>query len=140
MSDLKDFIRDLGYFGVGAAAVLVETGAKGVKALVRKGKKTLSDNQDTVDEFKRKAKEAGERIKTAVDNLSAKEEEYATEIPVEEESPADTEPQEGPVVPDAIYHTDEPIPTEEPAMETTEAPAEDLPPEAEESPDKTVNG
>lgn len=109
MSDMKNFLRDVGYFGVGAAAVLVETGAKAVKALVRKGEKTMRDNQDTVDEIKRRAKEAGERIKDAVERATAQPEESA---------------EDGPVAPDAFYHTDEPVPPEEP---TVEEPAVDEP-------------
>ena len=108
MSDMKDFLRDLGYFGVGAAALVVETGAKAVNALVKKGKKTLSDNQDTVDEIKRKAKEAGQRIKDAV--------EKATSAPEDESS------DDAPVAPDVIYHTDEPIPPEVPIPEATVTP------------------
>ena len=39
MSDLKNFLRDIGYFGVGAAAAIIEVGGKAVKCLVRKGEK-----------------------------------------------------------------------------------------------------
>ena len=139
MSDLKDFLRDLGYFGVGAAAVIVETGSKAVKALVRKGEKTLRDNQETVDDIVRKAKEAGERFKDAV--------EKATTPAEEEESAADEPAKEGPVAPDAIYRTDEPVPQEEPTVEepAVEEPIVEEPvaaeiPEDEEKPEETVNG
>ena len=142
MSDMKDFLRDLGYFGVGAAAVIVETGAKAVKALVRKGEKTLNDNQDTVDELKRRAKEAGERIKEAMEKAAA---------PAEPEVSTPDEP----VTPDAIYHTDEPVPEEVPDVEepVVEDPIVDVPvveepitqpeselPAEEEKPEETING
>ena len=142
MSDMKDFLRDLGYFGVGAAAVIVETGAKAVKALVRKGEKTLTDNQDTVDELKRRAKEAGERIKEAMEKAAA---------PAEPEVSTPDEP----VTPDVIYRTDEPVPEEVPDVEepVVEEPVVDDPvveepisqPESElpaeaEKPEETING
>lgn len=122
MSDLKNILRDIGYFGVGAAAVILEAGGKAVKSLVRKGEKVLTDNQDTVDELKEKAKAAGERIKAAVKDLTEKPE------PTVEATPAAEEPTvEEPIVPDAIYRSGEPV-------ETEEAPAED------ESPEETING
>ena len=141
MSDMKDFLRDVGYFGVGAAAVVVEAGGKVVKALVKKGRKTLEDNQETVDEIKRQARKAGERIKDAVDRATSAPE----EPPVEE----------GPVTPDAIYHTDEPVPVEEPVVAPVDEPeaapvAEPVvtpveepvpaPIEEPEKPEETVNG
>ena len=132
MSDLKNILRDIGYFGVGAAAVILEAGGKAVKSLVRKGEKVLTDNQDTVDELKEKAKAAGERIKAAVKDLNEKPEPTVEATPVAEEpvvdEPAVEEPTvEEPVVPDAIYRSGEPV-------ETEEAPAED------ESPEETING
>ena len=136
MSDMKDFLRDLGYFGVGAAALVVETGAKAVNALVKKGKKTLSDNQDTVDEIKRKAKEAGQRIKDAVEKATA--------------APEDESIDDAPVAPDVIYHTDEPVPPEvplpeEPTVEPVECPDVPTPEEpamtdVPEVPEETING
>lgn len=136
MSDLKNILRDVGYFSVGAAAVILEAGGKAVKCLVRKGEKVLSENQDTVDEIKRKAKEAGERIKEAARDLSAKE-----EAPVEE-APAE------PVAPDAIYRTDEPAPVEESVEEIIEEAAEDVAEavdaianaEDDPKPEETING
>ena len=133
MSDLKDFFRDLGYFGVGAAALLVETGSKAVNALVKKGKKTLEDNQETVHEIKRKAAQAGERIKDALEKATSAPEEPSVE--------------EGPVTPDAVYRTDEPVPEEpivaEPEVEepTVEAPIVEEPiVEEPEKPEETANG
>ena len=144
MNDMKNFLRDVGYFGIGAAAVLVEAGGKVVKSLVRKGEKVLTDNQDTVDDLKEKAKQAGERIKAAVQELSKKEEIPEAEMP-EVEAPEIEVPEaeipevevpevesvsapEAPVVPDVIYRTDEPVPAEE-------APADPA-----ESPEETING
>lgn len=132
MSDLKNILRDIGYFGVGAAAVILEAGGKAVKSLVRKGEKVLTDNQDTVDELKEKAKAAGERIKAAVKDLTEKPEPTVEATPVAEEpvvdEPTVEEPTvEEPVVPDAIYRSGEPV-------EAGEAPAED------ESPEETING
>ena len=137
MSDLKNFFRDLGYFSVGAAAVLVETGSKAVGALVKKGKKTLSDNQDTVDAIKRKASQAGERIKDALEKVTT--------------APEEPDLDEDPTSPDAIYHTEEPVPVEEPCPEepvvtepTVEKPEVQEPviedPEETVKPEDTVNG
>ena len=144
MNDMKNFLRDVGYFGIGAAAVLVEAGGKVVKSLVRKGEKVLTDNQDTVDDLKEKAKQAGERIKAAVQELSKKEEIPEAEVP-EVEAPEIEVPEaeipevevpevesvsapEAPVVPDVIYRTDEPVP------------AEEAPADPDESPEETING
>ena len=144
MNDMKNFLRDVGYFGIGAAAVLVEAGGKVVKSLVRKGEKVLTDNQDTVDDLKEKAKQAGERIKAAVQELSKKEEIPEAEMP-EVEAPEIEVPEaeipevevpevesvsapEAPVVPDVIYRTDEPVP------------AEEVPADPDESPEETING
>ena len=136
MNNMKDFLRDFGYFGVGAAALVVETGVKAVNALVKKGKKTLRDNQDTVDEIKRKAKEAGQRIKDAVDRATS--------------APEDASSDDAPVAPDVIYHTDEPIPPEapvpeEPTVEPIECPDVPTPEEpamtdVPEDPEETING
>ena len=149
MNDMKNFLRDVGYFGIGAAAVLVEAGGKVVKSLVRKGEKVLTDNQDTVDDLKEKAKQAGERIKAAVQELSKKEEIPEADIPEDEmpevEAPEIEVPEaeipevevpevenvsapEAPVVPDVIYRTDEPVP------------AEEAPADPDESPEETING
>ena len=141
MSDLKNILKDIGYFGVGAAAVILEAGSKAVKCLVRKGAKIIEDNQDTVDEMKQKAKEAGEKIKEAVQDLNKKNEAPADEeIPEvetpeielpevetpEAETPAAVEPEvEAPVIPDVNYHTEEPAPEG----------AEDEP-----KPEETING
>ena len=144
MNDMKNFLRDVGYFGIGAAAVLVEAGGKVVKSLVRKGEKVLTDNQDTVDDLKEKAKQAGERIKAAVQELSKKEEIPEADMP-EVEAPEIEVPEaeipevevpeaesvsapESPVVPDVIYRTDEPVP------------AEEAPADPDESPEETING
>ena len=133
MSDLKNILKDIGYFGVGAAAVILEAGGKAVKALVRKGAKIIEENQDTVDEMKQKAKEAGEKIKEAVQDLNKKDEVEAPEVePPEVDEPAVDSPvvdeplADEPVVPDAIYRTEEP---------DTPADAEDEP-----KPEETING
>ena len=91
MSDVKKVLRDIGYFGVGTAAALVEAGAKAVKALVRKGEKTLSENQDAVDDLKRKAKDAGEKLKDAGEKLkdAAQKMVAKPEAAPEEASPVD---------------------------------------------------
>ena len=133
MSDLKNILKDIGYFGVGAAAVILEAGGKAVKCLVRKGAKIIEENQDTVDEMKQKAKEAGEKIKEAVQDLNKKDEVEAPEVETPEvdepavDSPVVDEPlADEPVVPDAIYRTEEP---------DTPADAEDEP-----KPEETING
>ena len=133
MSDLKNILKDIGYFGVGAAAVILEAGGKAVKALVRKGAKIIEENQDTVDEMKQKAKQAGEKIKEAVQDLNKKDEVEAPEVETPEvdepavDSPVVDEPlADEPVVPDAIYRTEEP---------ETPADAEDEP-----KPEETING
>lgn len=145
MSDLKKFLRDAGYFGVGAAAVIIEAGGKAVKSLVRKGEETLRENQDTVDEIKRKAKEAGEKIKDAARKATAKPESAMDASAMSPEERAELRRQldaadeaaAQPVAPDAIYHTDEPAPAEE-------APAEEILAEEtlaeDQKPEETVNG
>ena len=135
MSDLKNILKDIGYFGVGAAAVILEAGEKAVKCLVRKGAKIIAENQDTVDEMKQKAKEAGEKIKEAVQDLTKENEAPEVEIPEVEapevEAPVVDEPAaDEPVVPDVIYRTGEPAPDVE-----DEAPAEEEP-----RPEETING
>ena len=137
MSDLKNILKDIGYFGVGAAAVILEAGGKAVKCLVRKGAKIIEENQDTVDEMKQKAKEAGEKIKEAVQDLNKKDEAPEVEEISEVETPEVEEPTvdetavnepvvDEPVTPDVIYRTEEP-----------EAPAEA---EDEPKPEETING
>ena len=132
MSDLKNILRDVGYFGVGTAAVILEAGGKAIKALVRKGEKTLRDNQDTVDEIKRKAKEAGGKIRDAVQDLNKKTEAPEAETPEVDIPEVDTPDVDVPAV-------DEPAAEAPEATYRTEAPALA---EAEEDirPDDTVNG
>ncbi len=141
MSKLKSILRDVGYCSVGAAAVIVEAGSKAVRALVRKGEATLRDNQDTVDEIKRRAKEAGEKIKEAVQDLNRKDEAAEADIPQaevpEDDSPAAETPEvdipaaKAPVTPDAIYRMEEPA-----SIAEDDAPAE----EEEPKPEETING
>ncbi|MBQ7139617.1 MAG: hypothetical protein IJO39_11570 [Clostridia bacterium] len=135
MSDLKNILKDIGYFGVGAAAVILEAGGKAVKCLVRKGAKIIEENQDTVDEMKQKAKEAGEKIKEAVQDLNKKDEAPEVETPEADEPTADEPAVDEPVVdepiadepvtPDVIYRTEESVPED----------AEDEP-----KPEETING
>ena len=142
MSNVKNFLRDVGYFGVGAATILVEAGGKAVKALVRKGEKTLRENQDTVDDLKRKAKDAGTKIKGAAQKVVAKPD-PKNSAPIDTAAMSAEERAElrrqldeadavasQPVAPDAVYRTSEPIPDED-------IPAED---EADEEPEDSVNG
>lgn len=130
MNDLKNILRDIGYFGVGAAAVILEVGGKAVKRLVEKGEKTLRENQDTVDDLKRKAKDLGDKVKDAVEKATKPEEptveepiveeptveEPIVEEPIAEASECPCEPKcdepDRPVAPDVIYHTSEPVPEE----------------------------
>ena len=140
MSDMKNILRDIGYFGVGAAAVIIEAGAKAGKALIRKGEKTLRDNQDTVDDLKRKARDLGEKVKASMEKAKAENppvdaaamtpeerdalrrqldeadavcEEPVCEEPVCDEPVCDEPVCEEPVIPDVIYHTDAPAPESE---------------------------
>lgn len=148
MSNVKNFLRDVGYFGVGAATILVEAGGKAVKTLVRKGERTLRENQDTVDDLKRKAKDAGTKIKGAAQKVVAKPEAPKTGAPVDTAAMSAEERAElrrqldeadaaasRPVAPDAVYHTGEPVPDEEVPGE--DAPAEEVP---EEDSEDGVNG
>lgn len=144
MSNVKNFLRDVGYFGVGAATILVEAGGKAAKALVRKGEKTLRENQDTVDDLKRKAKDAGTKIKGAAQKVVAKPEPAPKNsapintavMSAEERAELRRQLDEAdavasqPIAPDAVYRTSEPIPDED-------IPAED---EADEEPEDSVNG
>ena len=72
MSSVKNFLRDVGYFGVGAAVLLAEAGSKAVNSLVRKGETTLRENQDAVDNLKRKARDLGSKVKTAAEKATRK--------------------------------------------------------------------
>ena len=145
MSNMKNILRDIGYLGVGAAAVLIEAGAKAGKALIRKGEKTLRENQETVDDLKRKAKDLGDKVKASMEKAKADtppvdaaamtpEEREALRRQLDEadaachcdepcvcgedctcEAPAEpvVPKVEEPIIPDAIYHTDEPAPESE---------------------------
>lgn len=73
MTNLKNILRDVGYCTVGVAAVIVEAGTKTARALVRKGEATLRDNQDTVDDLKRRAKELGEKLKDSFEKPASDE-------------------------------------------------------------------
>lgn len=154
MSDFKDFARDLGYFGVGAAAVIVEAGGKTIKALVRKGEKTLRENQDTVDDLKRKARELGDKVKDTVEKATAKPESPEAAAPMDAAAMSPEERAElrrqldeadavcetdtaHPVAPDVIYRTDEPLPEEEAVPEEASAPDTSV---EEEKPEETING
>lgn len=139
MSNMKNILRDIGYLGVGAAAVLIEAGAKAGKALIRKGEKTLRDNQETVDDLKRKAKDLGDKVKASMEKAKPEtppvdaaamtpeerealrrqldEADAACECDASCECAPVTEPEvpevEDPVIPDAVFHTDEPAPEDE---------------------------
>lgn len=151
MSEIKDFLRDVGYFGVGAAATILEAGDKAVKALVKKGAETLHDNQDTVDEIVRKAQELGEKVKETVEKaVQSSSTPEAPEAADETDCPecacddgccpcgddaaecpecADEAAADSPVVPDAVYRTEEPAAPESPEV-----------PEEENKPEESVNG
>ena len=86
MSDMKNILRDIGYFGIGAAAVIIEAGAKAGKALIRKGEKTLMDNQETVDNLKRKAKDLSDKVKASMENSKTKPVDAAAMTPEEREA------------------------------------------------------
>ncbi len=156
MSDIKDFLRKAGYFGVGAAAYIVEAGGKAIKCLVRKGETTLRDNQDTVDEIKRKAKELGEKVKDAAEKAADKAAEKAAERKAAEaaaEAAAaadDAEPTEAAEDAEPIEQPAEDAPVSEPAevesqpvvpdaiYRTAEAAAD--PEEDDPRPENTANG
>ena len=138
MNNWKNILKDIGYFGIGTAAVILEGGSKAVKHLVKKGAKIIADNQETVDELKQKAREAGVRIKEAVQDLNRSAEPPAEpeapegDVPVAEtpetDAPEVVAPEvNAPVIPDAIYHTAAPAP--EPEV-----------PEEETRPEETANG
>ncbi len=130
MSDFKDFLRDAGYLGVGAVAAVAEAGSKAVKALVSKGEQTLRDNQDTVDEIKRKAKELGDKVKTTVEKATKSDDAPMDAASMTPEERAELRRQldeadqaaAQPVEADAIYRTEEPAPKEEAVSSTDEAP------------------
>lgn len=136
MSNFKNFLRDMGYFGVGAAAVIVEVGGKAVKALVSKGEKTLQDNQETVDELKRKTRELGDRMKATVEKATAKAAPVdAAAMTPEERAELRRQLDEAdqaaePVEADVIYHTEEPAPeVTEPEVPEVAEPATPTPSE-----------
>lgn len=130
MSNMKNILRDVGYFGIGAAAVILEAGGKAVKSLVQKGEETLRENHDTVDDLKRKAKDLGEKARGAIQKVASKPENFpldAAELSPEERAELRRQLDEAdaadadarPLAPDVIYHTDAPLPEEEPAEESS---------------------
>lgn len=142
MSSWKNILRDAGYLGVGAAAVIIEAGGKAVSALIRKGEETLRDNQDTVDDLKRKAKDLGTKVKDAVEKAAAKPEKPPVDTSAlspeeraelrrqldEADAACETaEAESRPVAPDVIYHADAPIPAEAPEADESAESAEDAP-------------
>ena len=117
--NLKHIIRDIGYFGVGAAAALVEAGGKAAQALVRKGEQTLQDNQDTVDDLKRRAKafcaKAREHFEADPSRMTP-EQRAELRRQLDEADEAESQP----VAPDVIYQA-------APAVSANEAAREDEP-------------
>lgn len=147
MSNLKNILRDVGYFSVGAAAVLLEAGSKAAKALVRKGEKTLRDNQDTVDDLKHKAKVLAEKAKDALEKATTSEE-PAVEEPVVTESTVDEPTADAPAVDEPTVDApecpckpqcDEPRPVAPDVIYHADAPASEEPDSADD-PQNTVNG
>ena len=154
MDKLKSILRDVGYCTVGIAAVIVEAGTKTAQALVRKGEATLRENQDTVEDLKRRAKELGDKFKDSFEKPAASEPGFDTSrMSAEEraelrrqldeadaactacdsaatdgetEAEADDETASQPVAPDAIYHAGEPV--------------EPISADSEEDPEEGVNG
>lgn len=131
MSNIKNFLRDVGYFGIGAVASVAEVGGKAIKSLVNKGEQTLRDNQETMDELKRKTRELGDRMKATVEKATAKpvtpvnaaamtpEERAELRRQLDEADQADAQPVEA----DVIYHTEEPAPeVTEPEVAEPEVP------------------
>lgn len=172
MSKLKDILRDAGYCTVGAAAVIVEGGSKAVKCLVRKGEKTLRENQDTVDDLKRRVKDLGDKARESIEKATAKPEKppvdafqlspearaelrrqldeadaaREADAACEVDAACETnetcnvdEAESRPVAPDVIYHTDAPIPEDEPEAEPEAKPAVEFPDE-EDKPENSPNG
>jgi polyhydroxyalkanoate synthesis regulator phasin len=140
MSNIKNFLRDVGYFGIGAVASVAEVGGKAIKSLVNKGEQTLRDNQETMDELKRKTRELGDRMKATVEKATTKpitpvnaaamtpEERAELRRQLDEADQADAQPVEA----DVIYHTEEPAPEvaepEVPEVTEPEAPTPTEPP------------
>ncbi len=121
--NLKHFVRDAAYLCLGTAAVIVEKGGKVGSALIRKGAQTWHDNQDTVDEVKRRAKDLYAQAKEKMTPTSPD----ATQMTAEERAELRRQLDEADAVEaDEITVTDEPAPEYE-----DESPAED---EAEDSP------
>lgn len=122
--NLKHIIRDIGYFSVGAAAVLVDTGSKAAKALVKKGEQTLQDHQDAVDDLKRRAQAFCDKAKdrfTAAQNeptgvdASQLTPEQRAELRRQLDKADEAEAQ--PVAPDVIYQAAPAVSAEEAARE-----------------------
>lgn len=139
MSNIKNFLRDVGYFGIGAVASVAEVGGKAIKILVNKGEQTLRDNQETMDELKRKTRELGDRMKATVEKATTKpvtpvnaaamtpEERAELRRQLDEADQADAQPVEA----DVIYHTEEPVPEDE-STHTADSAPEAAPVSAEE--------
>ena len=133
MNDMKNILRDIGYFGVGAAAVIIEAGAKAGKALIRKGERTLRDNQETVDDLKRKAKDLGDKVKASMEKAKPKTPPVDAAAMTPEEREAlrrQLDEADAACEADAVCHCDEPCVCSDDC--TCEAPVEPVVPEVAE--------
>lgn len=128
MSKLNSILRDVGYASVGAAAAIVEGGGKIARALVRKGEKTLHDNQDTVDDLKRRPRDLGEKARSAAKKVASKPETTVDTMTAEERAELRRQLDEADQA-DAAAEAEYGMPAEEDAPAEDEPTAEDAPAE-----------
>ena len=62
MAELEKVLKGVVLGSVGAVAAVVEKSGKIARGLVEKGQETVSNNQETVDNIRRKVREACERV------------------------------------------------------------------------------
>lgn len=62
MAELEKVLKDVVLGSVGAVAAVVEKGGEIARALVEKGQETVSNNQETVDNIRRKVREVCENV------------------------------------------------------------------------------
>ncbi len=121
--NLKHIARDAAYLCLGTAAVIVEAGGSAVRSLVRKGATTWHENQDSVEDLKRRAKDVYDkaREKMAAPPMPDVD---ASQLTPEQRAELRRQLDEADAAqPDDISYTDEPVPEEDISVE--EVPAED---------------
>ena len=74
MAELEKLLKDILYAAVGAVSTAVDKGSELVQELVQKGRQTMEENQETIDNVKQKVKDACDSL-TRIDVRALSEEE-----------------------------------------------------------------